>query len=392
VPWLPQRLRILSVILVPILAVIAPACAQPATTATLQPTGTVLPSVKLLADSSHSYALYLPAGYSSQKRWPLLLAFDPEGVGSNPVKLFQQAAGKYGFIVVGSNNSRNFIDPSLTIRLLWSDVTSRYSIDPRRIYATGFSGGSRVAAGLAIGCKNCLAGVIACGAGLPPGTSLPSPEMADWFITVGRLDFNYAEMIRLADALHGRHAATHLVFFPGPHSWMPPAVAEEALAWITLRAIARGTTPADKEFIEHEFKRATAAAEALRQSDGALATFRAYRQIIHDFAGLYNIRNIQEQEDALASSAELKRARKAEKALFDLQDSTAASIVSLTNTFLSQEKPSADVFRDLEALTGQIRHERDTLKDVAQHDALTRGLAGGLCLCARIRLRSLAQE
>ncbi len=105
-------------------------------------TGAVQPSIKVLADASYSYALYLPAKYSPQKPWPLLLAFDPDGVGVDPVKLFQAAAEKYGFIVVGSNNSRNFVDPSATIRLLWGDVTKRYAIDPHRVYATGFSGGT----------------------------------------------------------------------------------------------------------------------------------------------------------------------------------------------------------------------------------------------------------
>src|SRR5882724_330423 len=163
--------------------------------------GAVQPSVTVLADASYSYALYLPSQYSTQKRWPVLLAFDPDGDGIDPVKLFQPAAEEYGFIVVGSNNSRNFVDPSATIRLLWGDVTKRYAIDPRRVYATGFSGGSRVASGLAIGCKNCLAGVIACGAGLPPGVNIPTAETADWFLTAGTIDFNYTEIIHLADAL-----------------------------------------------------------------------------------------------------------------------------------------------------------------------------------------------
>lgn len=80
--------------------------------------GTVHASVTVFADPSNSYALYLPLAYSPMQRWPLLLVFDPFARGEVSVKLFHEAAEKYGFIVVGSNNSRNFQDPSAAIRLL----------------------------------------------------------------------------------------------------------------------------------------------------------------------------------------------------------------------------------------------------------------------------------
>ncbi len=106
--------------------------------------GEVHPSVTVREDATHSYALYLPSNYTPQKRWPILVAFDPFGRGATAVKLFQKGAEKYGFIVAGSNNSRNFSDSSTAIRLLWTDVIHRFAIDPRRIYTTGLSGGARV--------------------------------------------------------------------------------------------------------------------------------------------------------------------------------------------------------------------------------------------------------
>src|SRR5262245_45658803 len=66
--------------------------------------GTVHASVAVAADSSNSYALYLPSAYTANKSWPLLLVFDPFGRGEVSVKLFHEAAEKYGFIVAGSNN------------------------------------------------------------------------------------------------------------------------------------------------------------------------------------------------------------------------------------------------------------------------------------------------
>jgi hypothetical protein len=112
-------MKIPSLFLLAILTYAAIAQAQPApaamTAPAAMPRGKVQPDVKVLADASYSYALYLPANYSPQKRWPVLLAFDPSGEGGYPVGLFAPAAEKYGFIVVGSNNSRNFVDPSAAI-------------------------------------------------------------------------------------------------------------------------------------------------------------------------------------------------------------------------------------------------------------------------------------
>src|SRR6478752_3728502 len=122
--------------------------------------GTVHASVAVSAQPTNSYALYLPSAYSPAKRWPLLLVFDPFARGEASVKLFHEAAEKYGFIVVGSNNTRNFEDPSAAIRLLWADMKERYAIDPRRIYTAGLSGGARVASTVALVCKNCIVGVI----------------------------------------------------------------------------------------------------------------------------------------------------------------------------------------------------------------------------------------
>ena len=73
------------------------------------PVGQVIPEILCVADTSESYALYLPSNYSPDKRWPIIYAFDPVARGKLPVGLFKEAAEKYGYIVAGSNNSRNSI-------------------------------------------------------------------------------------------------------------------------------------------------------------------------------------------------------------------------------------------------------------------------------------------
>jgi hypothetical protein len=60
--------------------------------------------------------------------------------------------------VAGSNNSRNGPMPEIqaAVSALLTDTEARFPIDSRRVYATGFSGGARVATGLAMGCRGCV--------------------------------------------------------------------------------------------------------------------------------------------------------------------------------------------------------------------------------------------
>ena len=71
------------------------------------PRGRIVEDMKCAAAPSQGYALYLPSSYSPDRVWPLILAFDPRARGKSPVERFQVAAETYGYIVAGSNNSRN---------------------------------------------------------------------------------------------------------------------------------------------------------------------------------------------------------------------------------------------------------------------------------------------
>src|SRR6185503_4770057 len=129
------------------------------------PQAVIVEKVVCATNPEQSYALFLPPGYTPEKKWPILYAFDPLGRGSVPVKLFQDAAKEFGFIVVGSNNSRNGIELNDIVETLWSDTHQRFAIDERRVYTTGFSGGARVASAIALNYRGAVAGVIAASGG-----------------------------------------------------------------------------------------------------------------------------------------------------------------------------------------------------------------------------------
>jgi len=70
-------------------------------------TGKIIERVVCKKDTTQSYALYLPANYSVEKTFPIIIAFDPHGEGKLPVSLYKELAEQFGYVIVGSNNSKN---------------------------------------------------------------------------------------------------------------------------------------------------------------------------------------------------------------------------------------------------------------------------------------------
>jgi predicted esterase len=214
------------------------------------PRGQIVERIEALDDVSQSYALYLPSNYTPNRKWPVLYAFDPGARGRVPVEHFKEAAEKYGWIVLGSNDSRN--GPMSVVVKSWNamqtDTHQRFAIDDERMYATGFSGGARAAISIAVGCK-CLAGVIASGAGFPIDLA-PSPQMHFVFFgAAGVDDFNYPELKRLEEPLTKAGITHRVQTFDGRHEWPPVSVALAAVGWMELHAIKAGKPPRDDGFI-----------------------------------------------------------------------------------------------------------------------------------------------
>jgi len=344
--------------------------------------GTVHAFVTVIADPSNSYALYLPSAYSPVKRWPLLLVFDPFARGEVSVKLFSEAAEKYGFIVVGSNNSRNFQDPSAAIRLLWTDLKERYSIDPRRIYTAGLSGGARVASSVALACKSCIAGVIANSAGLPNGASVPGPEVADWFLVAGSTDFNYPEQLHLKEALETHNAVSRFVVYDGPHNWMPKDFAENALAWLELRAMIRGLAPMDKDFAGKQFEIRRAEAQAAEKRSDILAAVREYREIARDFAAIREVKEEEARAKSLGESEEYRKAVRNEKAALELQDEIARKAGNLVAGIAQRTDDKTAFMTQLQSAVNDVYRDEHTSSSAARKQAIERGLASAFSYAA----------
>src|SRR5450759_239733 len=157
----------------------------------------VTDTVQCRNEIRQSYALYRPAQYDNKKSWPVILIFDPAARGRTGVSAFIEAGRKFGFILACSNTSRNgpMGDNFTAAEAMLRDVEERFTADQRRIYAAGFSGGSRFAMAFAVKEKR-ISGVIGCGAGLPNDRNYLPSGNSDflYYGLAGTRDMNYLEM------------------------------------------------------------------------------------------------------------------------------------------------------------------------------------------------------
>jgi predicted esterase len=219
----------------------------PAFGGTALPTGEVIPRVVCQAKPAFSYALYLPTGYRADRPWPVLFGFSPGGAGEEPVRLFQKAAERFGWIVVGSNDSRNGpLRPALEAsEALWEDVHARFAVDPKRSYGAGFSGGARMALRLALKHPREFAGLISIGAFGTAEGMLTGLGHLDFHLSGGLEDFNHWELLRGRKELQRRGWRALADRFEGGHRWAPEALTEPMLGFLELGAMRRGLVARD---------------------------------------------------------------------------------------------------------------------------------------------------
>lgn len=288
--------------------------AHAAITDDVQP-GRIIERVVCKNNPDQSYALYVPSNYSPTRKWALLAAFDPVARGSIPVERFKEAAERYGYIVCGSNNSRNGpVQPSAdSAKAMIGDVAARFAIDEKRVYLAGFSGGARAATALAVWLKDNVAGVIGCGSGFASGIA-PSPSLPFvYYGIVGNEDFNYAEMKQLDRKLRSAGVTYHLEVFEGGHNWAPSDVCVRAIEWMELCAMKTGRRARDDSFIDRLFKGAQDTASSHESAGRSLDTYRAYLGIVVDFKGLRDIADSEKKVALLKDSKAVKQAlRKAQ--------------------------------------------------------------------------------
>jgi tetratricopeptide (TPR) repeat protein len=288
-----------------------PAVALPVSTEL--PRGQVVERVTCAADEGKVYALYLPSGYTPEKKWPIVYAFDSRGNGPEIARLLHTGAERYGWIVASSHNSSNLApmpDNFALMSALWADTHARFSIDDRRVYALGFSGLVRFAINLALTAPGSLAGVIGANGGWPLGQDI-GKQSIPFFFTVGDADFAYYELRDLQERLERADLPHRLEIFAGSHQWPPEELFARSLGWMELQAMKRGLRGKDAGIVEALWSEDLARARAF-ESAGQLDEAQAlYAVLVRDFAGLRDTGDAGKEAARLAASEAFRRERDA---------------------------------------------------------------------------------
>lgn len=256
------------------------------------PKGEVIETVIEKLDADQSYSLFLPSNYSTDKTFPVIYIFDAHGAGKLPVTMYKDLAEKYGYILVGSNNSKNgnTWEQSVTIfDKLYADTKNRLAINSQRIYLMGFSGGARVANAITIFNGN-VAGVICQGA-VAPAKNSENPRNNYTHISIaGTDDMNYNELVRyhMID-LAGHNLKNAMITFDGKHEWCPSDVMNEAFLWLELGEMRRNLKNKNEELIKTNFTPQIDALKKLMEEKKYLEAYKLCKKTINFYDGLTDL-------------------------------------------------------------------------------------------------------
>lgn len=274
------------------------------TTAQNLPKGELIEKVICSADTTQTYAFYIPSNYNKANPSPILYIFEPAARAKLGVQVFQKAAEKYGYILACSYNSRNGpIEPIIeAFNAVSEDVEEQFSIDRKRIYMAGFSGGARVAAQFAME-SGAVAGVIACGAGFP-SPLLPEKHYDFLYMgLVGNTDMNFLEMQKLKLNLQKHKFREALLVFEGGHQWGDTTTVERAFQWIELQEMKAKKIGLNEEIVNDFIE---VHQNIIDRTDSDFVKYETYQILVETLEGLKETKDFQAELQRLSEMEVVK--------------------------------------------------------------------------------------
>lgn len=287
--------------------------------------GQLVERVTSSLDRAQQYAVYVPSTYRSDGQSPVLLLLDPRGRAMIPMKLAQARAERFGYLALSSYNtlSDGPIEPNIdAMAAMITDVQRFFAVDRSRFYLVGFSGTARASWEFANGMRGTVAGILAFGAGVPPGfkfvqAGFTGPIPFAYYGGAGTSDFNYEEVLSLDDELDRQQMTHRIQFYDGPHAWPPRAVMEDALDWLELQAMRKDLAPRNGPWIDSLFQSTVYRAREVESSGDSYSAYRRYRGIAADFQGVSEISPIVAKVAELEKSAGVRKAMRAQDEMLE---------------------------------------------------------------------------
>lgn len=223
--------------------------------ATAQQSAVVLDSLPIV-NSIDTYTVYLPKDYDQERKWPVIMIFDPSGSSLESVEHFKSSADNYGYIIAAFKGIKNgtYQENLMKARSFYTSVLNDFPIEKNAIYLAGFSGGARLAVSIAV-MSSQIKGVIACGASFANQEAyIPKANKFFYIGLVGDEDFNYNEMHNAQDYLEQKKFDANLLVFSGGHQWPPNHYIDKAVRLLTVKTINKNIRSAAEDELGDYFR------------------------------------------------------------------------------------------------------------------------------------------
>ena len=317
-----------------------------------------------IQNSSETFSIYLPTKYDSNKLSAIVFIFDPSGNGNAGVKVFQDAAEQFNYILVCSNATRNGIPYETkfaSINALSKTIFSTFKIDENQIYAAGFSGGARLASSVAA-LTNKFQAVIACGAGMAVNSSYNPQENSFSFLgLVGNQDMNYQEMLNTKASLDKLKITNELLIYEDTHSWPPKEQIQRAFEWLEVQAYEKQIRPLNQSNIDRFYQKQYQLADSLLNERKHVQAFHELKHLHAGFDHFINTDSIQQKINRLESSSEYQQAKSKELELRTLEK-------SLSEKFLNRYQREVLMGKSEDNLTWWKKEFKNLNQDITNTD------------------------
>jgi len=312
---------------------------------------------KCQKDTSQTYTVLLPSNYKTEKKWPVIFAFDSHGDGHLPLNRMREPASQLGYILVGSENFRNGVANIQGIAAaMFEDALSRFSIDEKRVYLAGFSGGARAAGSIALSGKG-IRGIILAGAGQSGFRSdIKSSGLVVYGIA-GLSDFNMSELQSMDKELTSLAIVHSISFFNGKHEWPPAEEFKKALLWLNFQAMHDNLCVKDEGELSWFAHISDSLAGNLIKSGKPVLAVHIYQQAVSALKDLYPTHELEKKMTSVMATESYLSAIKNEEALAGLEERLKSEYNNAMMT--KDDKWWAN---ELKVLLDRCNTEKDPLK------------------------------
>lgn len=276
--------------------------------------GMVTDSIRVSDTLNESFAIYLPTQFKPEKKWPLLLIFDPEGRGKTAAQLFRPAAEQQGYILASSNNvdrDKELLDNvKCGVRLL-NAVSGMFPIDPAQVTAAGSMEGSSVSSSMPMLYEELLGAIVV---GNHWIYSNQIRKIKD-FLFVGMVgDEHLSAPDRTLPKLRGANIQVYT--YPGNGEWPAGNMVQSALASLTLSAMKEGVRPRDPKLIGDLYDQDLALVNALISKEKLMEAYSLLELMEDKFKDLHSLSIVEDKMDQLEGSRNFReQKRELEKVL-----------------------------------------------------------------------------